>query len=160
VEGGDVVNKQIKTDELTAELRTASKSLDSLKSIRLGILDKAAKLEVEIEHQALTVRMAQSSLRYWVNAPTMTKAQVVKKADKLRVVVQDNSDREEYSVDLCAPKGFAMDDSGEPTKWVRDWPQNMTKEMFWCEVSSYLGIHEQEYNPEYGYEYDETGRMV
>ena len=153
------MNKTSRTDELKASLASAEYSLESLNARRLGILDQAAKLEVEIESQQLTVSMAQSSLKYWVNAPTMTKAQVVKEADKLRIVVQDNSDREEYSVHLCAPKGFAMDDSGEPTKWVRDWPENMTKEMFWSEVSSYLITHEQEYDPEYGYEYDETGRM-
>ena len=154
------MNKEIKTDKLKAELATARLSLESLKSKRLGILDKAAKLEVEIEHQAFTVRMAQSSLKYWVNAPTMTKAQVVKVADKLRVVVHDSSDRDEYSVDLCAPKGFAMDDSGEPTKWVREWPEDMTKGMFWAEVCSNIGIFEKPYDPEYGYDYDETGRMV
>ena len=154
------MNKAIKTDELKAALASAEYSLESLNARRLGILDQAAKLEVEIESQQFTVRMALSSLKYWVNAPTMTKAQVVKEADKLRVVVHDNSDREEYSVDLFAPKGFAMNDTGEPTKWVREWPENMTKGMFWAEVCSNLGIFEKPYDPEYGYDYDETGRMV
>ena len=154
------MNKALKTDELKAELATARLSLERLKSKHQDILDKAAKLEVEIGHQAFTVRMALSSLKYWVNAPTMTKAQVVKVADKLRVVVHDSSDRDEYSVDLCAPKGFAMNDTGEPTKWVREWPDNMTKGMFWAEVCSNLGIFEKPCDPEYGYDYDETGRMV
>jgi len=153
------MNKTSRTDELKAALASAEYSLESLNARRLGILDQAAKLEVEIESQQVTVRMAKNSIKYWVNAPTMTKAQVVKKADKLRVVVSDDSDREEYSVTLHAPKGFAMNDSGEPTKWVREWPDNMTKGMFWAEVAINIGIFEQPYDPEYGYDYDETGRM-
>ena len=153
------MTKTSRTDELKAALASAEYSLESLNARRLGILDQAAKLEVEIESQQGTVSIAKNSLKYWVNAPTMTKAQVVKEADKLRVVVSDDSDREEFSVYLYAPKGFAMDDSGEPTKWVRDWPQDMTKGMFWAEVSHCLGIHEKDHDPEYGYVYDETGRM-
>jgi hypothetical protein len=110
--------------------------------------------------QKETVEKARSNLNLWVNAPTMTKAQVVREADKIRVVIQESSYQEEYSVHLCAPKGFVMDDSGEPTKWVGELAEDMTKGMFWSEVYSYLSTKEQEYDPEYGHEYDETGRMV
>jgi hypothetical protein len=134
--------------------------LDSFESRIIDRLKAVETMKVQVVSQKETVEKARSNLNLWVNAPTMTKAQVVREADRIRVVIQDSSDQEEYFVHLCAPKGFAMDDSDEPTKCVREFPENMTKGMFWSLVCESLGTKEQEYDPEYGYEYDETGRMV
>ena len=134
--------------------------LDSLESRIIDRVIAVETMKVRFASQKETVEKARSNLNLWVNAPTMTKAQVVKEADKLRVVISDSSDSDNYIVDLCAPKGFAMEDSGEPTQYVREYKDNMTKGMFWSVVCESLGTKEQEYDPEYGYEYDETGRMV
>jgi hypothetical protein len=135
--------------------------LDSLESRIIDRVIAVETMKVRFASQKETVEKARSNLNRWVNTPTMTKAQVVKEADKLRVVISDSSDSDNYIVDLCAPKGFAMEDSGEPTQYVREYKDNMTKGMFWSVVCESLYIRECFVaDSEYEYKYDETGRMV
>ena len=146
--------------ELEKVLAKEQFSLDSLESRMIDRMEAVEEMRGRVVSQQDKVDLARSNLNRWVNTPTMTKAQVVKKADKLKIVISDSCDSDNYIVDLCAPKGFAMEDSGEPTQYVREYKDNMTKGMFWSVVCESLYIRECFVaDSEYEYEYDETGRM-